>query len=138
MKLRKLSILVMAGLIGAAMTTPAVVHSQDNSYKQQEMNESGSSASSAVHEAGQSVKHLYHATKEEVSDAALTTKVKTALLKDSMTRKSAIHVKSNDGAVTLSGAVDSPQVADHAERLTADVSGVRSVNNQLTWHTSAR
>jgi hyperosmotically inducible periplasmic protein len=137
MKSSKLTILALAGLFGATMTTPALVHAQETAAGQ-EMHESGAAAKGALNDAGSSVKHMYRATKYEVSDAALTTKVKSVLLKDSEITKFGIHVKSNQGTVTLSGAVDSPAAAAHAQSVAADVKGVQSVNNRLTWHTSAR
>jgi hyperosmotically inducible protein len=137
MKFKKLPILAFAGLLGAAMTTPAMVYAQQSSAAEQTQ-ESGTSAHGALHEAGDSVKHMYHAAKDEVSDAALTTKVKTALLEDKATKPYTIHVSSNQGTVTLSGDVDSPRAAAAAKHIAENVSGVESVRNELTWHTSAR
>jgi hyperosmotically inducible protein len=137
MKSNKLPILALAGLLGAAMSTPAVVYAQESNAGQQAQ-ESGTAAKGALNEAGSSVKHLYHATRDEFSDAALTTKVKTALLEDKGSKPYTIHVSSNQGTVTLSGDVGSPQAAAAAGRIADQVSGVRAVNNQLTWHTSAR
>lgn len=102
------------------------------------MHESGSAARQALSNAGQSVKHAYRATADEAHDAALTSKVKAAQLRDPATRKFTIHVRSDQGTVTLAGAVDSPATAAHTEQLVAAVTGVESVNNRLTWHTSER
>jgi hyperosmotically inducible periplasmic protein len=137
MKSSRLLVFGLAGLLGAAMTTPTFVDAQASAAGQ-EMHESGVAAKAVATDAGQSAKHLYLATRDEVGDAALTTKVKAALLKDSTTRSFTIHVDSNQGTVTLAGAVDSPATAVRAQSLAANVNGVQSVNNQLTWHTSAR
>jgi osmotically-inducible protein OsmY len=102
MKLNRLAILALAGLLGAAMTTPVMVYAQQSTAGEQAQ-ESGSSAKGAMHEAGNSIKHLYHAAKAEVSDATLTTKVKTALLEDKATKPYTIHVSSDQGTVTLKG-----------------------------------
>jgi hyperosmotically inducible protein len=138
MKLNRLPILALAGFLGAATTTPVMVYAQQNTTAGEQAQESGSSAKGALHETGNSVKHLYHAAKAEVGDAALTTKVKTALLENKATKPYTIHVSSDQGAVTLKGEVDSPEAAAAAKRVAGNVSGVRTVNNELTWHTSAR
>ncbi len=137
MKPNRLAILALAGLLGAAMTTPVMAYAQQSTAGEQAQ-ESGSSAKGAMHEAGNSIKHLYHAAKAEVSDATLTTKVKTALLEDKATKPYTIHVSSDQGTVTLKGEVGSPEAAAAAKRVAENVSGVRGVNNELTWHTSAR
>ena len=146
MKSSKLPILALAGLLGAAMTSPVFTYAQDRAASQN-MQEGGSSRNvqqnsssnkSVVQKADDSLKHMYHATKNELGDATLTTKVKAALLKDESTRKFTIHVKSDRGTVTLAGAVDSPAAAARAQSVASEVKGVQSVNNRLSWHTSAR
>ncbi len=136
MKSGRLAILTIVGLLGASQSVPAV-HAQE-SVAGQEMRESGSAAGQALKNAGQSIEHAYHATADEAHDAALTTKVKAALLKDPETRTFTIHVRSDHGRVTLAGTVDSPATAAHAEQLVAAVTGVQSVNSRLTWHTSEK
>jgi hyperosmotically inducible protein len=66
------------------------------------------------------------------TDASLTTKVEEALKSDQSTANARIHVSAKDGVVTLNGKVDSKTTADHAEQTAASVSGVKSVNNQLS------
>jgi hyperosmotically inducible protein len=137
MKIKTLPILALAGLIGGALSGSALLYAQEGAAGQ-EMHQSGAAAQSAAEDAGSSVKHAYRATVDEMSDAALTTKVKSALLTDQMTRKFSIHVESDQGAVMLRGSVDSPETAAHAETVVASVSGVESVKSQLTWPTSVR
>jgi hyperosmotically inducible protein len=104
----------------------------------EDMQQNSTSNKGVVQKADDWLKHVYHATKNELGDAALTTKVKTALLKDQATRKFTIHVKSDRGTVTLAGAVDSPAVAARAQSVASDVKSVQSVNNHLTWYTAAQ
>lgn len=156
MKSSKLTILALAGLLGVAFTPPALLLAQDrasdNSNSQsmsnrQSMNENGAGQNyqengaankGMMAKTGDSLKHAYHATKNELSDAALTTRVKAALLEDHATKKYTIHVKSDRGTVTLAGEVDSPAAAAQAQHVASNVKGVSSVNNHLTWHTSQR
>ena len=135
MKLKALSIFAGAALLGLWMTAPVVVHAQE-SAAHEEMQATGSNAKNG--ELGQSAKHLYRGSRDEAGDAAMTTKIKTALLSDKATRTFSIHVKSNQGLITLTGQVDSPQTAARAQDITSKLSGVQSVKNELTWPTSAR
>jgi hyperosmotically inducible protein len=73
-----------------------------------------------------------------LGDAAMTTEIKTALLSDKATRTFGIHVKSNQGLITLSGKVDSARTAARAQSIVANVNGVQSVKNELTWQTSEK
>jgi hyperosmotically inducible periplasmic protein len=66
------------------------------------------------------------------SNAALTTKVKSALAKDSgMGTMTSIDVDSDKGVVTLKGKVDTAEAKKKAEAIAKKVDGVKSVKNQL-------
>lgn len=75
----------------------------------------------------------YHAVKRTTKNAAITTEAKAALLKDPATRHSTIHVRTKRGVVTLSGKVDSSDVAQHAQEVVARLDGVRAVRNKLEY-----
>ncbi len=137
MKIRKLAIITFAGLIGGALCSSPLLYAQESAAGQ-EMHASSVAAKQAAQDAGSSVKHAYNATTDEVNDATLTTKVKTALLRNEATKKLSIHVESDQGTVTLNGAVDSPESAARVQTVVANVSGVQLIKNQLTWPTSAR
>jgi osmotically-inducible protein OsmY len=66
-----------------------------------------------------------------VDDATITARVKYALLANDSTEGLSIDVDTHRGAVTLSGDVDSRQIAEVAERLAETEEGVRSVDNNL-------
>jgi osmotically-inducible protein OsmY len=70
-------------------------------------------------------------TGEYVDDAAITSKVKTALLNDSGLKSFDISVETYKDVVQLSGFVNTDQVKARATEVTASVSGVRSVKNNL-------
>jgi osmotically-inducible protein OsmY len=99
-----------------------------------EMQQSGQSMKSG--EVGDSAGHLYHGAVDQMSDATLTTKVKSALLTNDRTRKYSIHVESDHGKVTIDGAVGSRSSAKYVQTVVAAVEGVRTVDNKLTWPTS--
>ena len=66
------------------------------------------------------------------SNAALTTKVKSALAADSgLGTMTSIDVDSDKGVVTLKGKVDSAAAKKKAEEIAKKVEGVKSVKNEL-------
>ncbi len=68
---------------------------------------------------------------DTISDAALTTKVKTALVAEGELSALDINVDSEQGVVTLSGTVDSEAQVDLAEKVVEDLDGVKGVDNEL-------
>jgi len=137
MRLRNLSILavVTAATLSVVPLAPAFCQ---ESAAGQEMHQSGQAIKSAGSDTGESVKHAYQGTADELSDAALTTKVKSVLLSDARTRKYSIHVESDQGKVAIGGTVESPSDAKYAQTVVAAVHGVRAVDNKLTWPTSLK
>lgn len=71
-----------------------------------------------------------------IDDATLTTKVKTALVSDSITSLFKISVSSDKGVVTLSGTVDKAETVEHAIRLAMAVPGVKVVKPELSVKTN--
>jgi hyperosmotically inducible periplasmic protein len=74
------------------------------------------------------------ATKETavvVDDAAITTKVKTAVLAEPGLKTLQINVDTKDGVVTLSGTVDTPVLKERAMQIAQQTNGVRSVVDNL-------
>jgi hyperosmotically inducible protein len=67
-----------------------------------------------------------------ISDTAITAKVKAKFATDDRLKSSDIDVKTNNAVVTLTGSAASSGAKEAAESLAANVSGVRTVNNQLT------
>ncbi|HEY3075053.1 MAG TPA: BON domain-containing protein [Burkholderiales bacterium] len=65
------------------------------------------------------------------SDAALTSKVHTALANDVGLKTLRINVDSDKGVVTLKGRVDSEDTKQRAEAVAKRVSGVSAVKNEL-------
>ena len=78
----------------------------------------------------------YFAAREDIDrrmqqDAALTARVKAALTAERSMPRTGISVDSYEGGVQLSGFVPAPDMASRAGRITAGVSGVRTVHNNL-------
>jgi len=64
-------------------------------------------------------------------DAALTARVKAALLAEKGIPSLSISVETYEGQVQLSGFVPAPDIVSRAGRVTAGVSGVRTVHNNI-------
>jgi len=75
--------------------------------------------------------HATDAAGEAVTDAWITTKVKTDLLATKDVAGTAINVDTKDGVVTLSGTVKSKTEADKAISVARSVKGVTSVTSNL-------
>jgi hyperosmotically inducible protein len=69
--------------------------------------------------------------KRAQQDAALAARVKAALIAERGIPSKSISVDSYEGQVQLSGFVPSPDMASRAGRVTASVSGVRTVHNNI-------
>jgi hyperosmotically inducible protein len=66
-----------------------------------------------------------------VDDATITTKVKAKIAEENVLRGIAIGVKTFEGDVTLTGAVDTDKQKDRAEELAKNTEGVKNVNNLI-------
>ena len=67
----------------------------------------------------------------KVSDASVTSSVKTRLIKDSGVKAGDINVDTYDGVVTLHGHVPNSGVKTRAVKLAKSVKGVKSVRSKL-------
>lgn len=70
--------------------------------------------------------------KRVLQDAAITARVKAALLAERGIPSLAISVDTYEGRVHLKGFVRVPEIASKAGRVTASVSGVRTVDNRIS------
>jgi osmotically-inducible protein OsmY len=68
---------------------------------------------------------------EYIDDSVITARAKTLLAKDDFIKSFQIGVETYQGAVQLSGFVDSKKTADKAEEFVKSVKGVRSIQNNL-------
>jgi hyperosmotically inducible protein len=67
-----------------------------------------------------------------VTDASITTAVKTRLMKDKVARGTSIDVDTKDGVVTIAGAVPSEADKLRIGHLVEKTTGVKSAVNNLT------
>ena len=73
-------------------------------------------------------------SQETSADWAITTKVKSSIMSDTSISASArfVSVNTTNGVVTLTGSVPTKEDRDRIVRITKKVSGVVSVDNQIT------
>ncbi|SHH40671.1 BON domain-containing protein [Massilia sp. CF038] len=71
-------------------------------------------------------------TGEYIDDAVITGKVKAALVADPQLKATEINVETYKGTVQLSGFVSSAEDITKAVQMTRDISGVKSVKNDMT------
>ncbi|MGB5131600.1 MAG: BON domain-containing protein [Steroidobacteraceae bacterium] len=69
---------------------------------------------------------------EKIDDAALTGKVKAALIANADTKAYQINVETQQGVVRLLGAVDNAKAKTAASTVAMSVKGVKEVKNELT------
>ncbi len=68
---------------------------------------------------------------EVFDDSVLTSKVKVALIDDSVTKAGEINVETYRGVVQLGGFVDNAQQKEQATKVARSVTGVKEVRNDL-------
>ena len=78
--------------------------------------------------AGADAKALGRDTKHEVSDSWITTKVKSELLADSVTKAFDVKVVTTGGVVVLSGKLPNKDAIAHAKDVAEKIDGVKSVD----------
>ncbi|HEY1773747.1 MAG TPA: BON domain-containing protein [Gammaproteobacteria bacterium] len=79
-------------------------------------------------ETGAKTKALASNAKHEVSDSWITTKVKSELFSDSLTKGFDVKVVTTKGVVVLSGQLPNEDAVKRAKELAEKVEGVKSVN----------
>lgn len=67
-----------------------------------------------------------------IGDAAVTTKVKAALMADKDVSATKVNVETNDGTVHLTGNVSSKAEEKEVVHIANTVDGVKAVNNKLS------
>ncbi|MDN7138581.1 BON domain-containing protein [Pseudidiomarina sp. 1ASP75-14] len=115
---------LIAGVFTATLGSAAVAATVE--YAQQHAENAASSTETAVEE-----------TKGYLSDAALTTKVKSTILASDALNVIEVNVETSNGIVQLSGFVKQEEDIDTAERISRGIEGVKDVKNDIKVKTEA-
>lgn len=86
---------------------------------------------SAADRTGDKMANATQKAGDKVDDAAITTKVKTALMAEPGLRSLEINVDTRDNVVTLNGTVDSQEKKQRAMQIAQGIDGVKSVSDNL-------
>ena len=84
---------------------------------------------------GQAAEQAVGKVSGTIGDAAITAKVKAAIIAEPGLKSTQINVDTANGVVTLSGSIDSQQNMDRASQVAQSVGGVKSVDNKLSLKT---
>jgi osmotically-inducible protein OsmY len=86
----------------------------------------------AADKVGATVSNAADKTATVTEDAAITAKVKAAILAEPGLKTLQINVDTNGATVTLSGTVDNADLRERAKQIATSTSGVKAVVDQLT------
>ncbi len=86
----------------------------------------------AADKVGATVSNAADKTAMVTEDAAITAKVKAAILAEPGLKSLQINVDTNGATVTLSGNVDNADLRERAKQIASSTSGVKGVVDQLT------
>lgn len=98
---------------------------------------SSTNNSQVQNDTGEKIENKLDKAEENLDDAAITAKVKTAILAEPGLKSLEISVDTVQNVTTLTGTVDSQQSSDKAQQVAAAVSGVKSVENKLVVQPSS-
>lgn len=90
-----------------------------------------SATGNAMEKAASATERAADKTGEAIGDAAITGKVKSALISDPDVKALSIDVDTKDGVVSLNGSADSAAHSEKATTVARGVEGVKSVENHL-------
>ena len=122
-----------AGLVdrAASATSGAIDKAQDAAGRAADRVQE-SASSGALARAGQAASGAMSRAGDALGDAAITAKVKAALLADARVKGLQVDVDTSDGAVTLTGSADAQPGLDAAAEIARRIDGVKSVENRMT------
>lgn len=137
---RKILSIATAGLLGLGLIacdqkTPAEKVGQDIDRAidktGQQIRQAADKAEDKMDQVGSAVSEKAARTGETIADAAITAKVKSALIADPGLKSTGIDVVTEKGVVSLFGTTVSGASRERATQLAAAVEGVKAVENNL-------
>ncbi len=123
-KLVVVSMAIAAGLVACDKPNPAETTGQKIDQATEEAGQKMEQAADKLGAQSEKAGELF-------DDAAITAKVKTAILAEEGLKVLQINVDTMKGVVTLSGSVDTQQNSDKAKEIAGAVAGVKDVENKL-------
>lgn len=133
-KLVSLSVLLVAGLSGCDNTGMDGTAGRDNTARNTTADRDATlsrDSTAGRDTAGMKLDRTMDQAGLAVDDAAITAKVKAAIIAEPGLKAMQINVDTDKGVVTLSGSVDSVSNSEKAKTLADAVAGVKAVENRL-------
>ena len=133
-KLISLSVLLVAGLSGCDNTGMDGTAGRDNTARNTTADRDATlsrDSTAGRDTAGMKLDRTMDQAGLAVDDAAITAKVKAAIVAEPGLKAMQINVDTDKGVVTLSGSVDSVSNSEKAKTLADAVAGVKAVENRL-------
>jgi hyperosmotically inducible protein len=124
--------LLAAALAGVALLGAGCSDRSSTDTVGQKMDRATDKMAATTDKMAAATENAANKTATAIDDTAITTKVKSAMVADPALKALQINVDTKNGVVTLAGAVDSQAMKDKATEVTQTVSGVKSVDNNLT------
>jgi hyperosmotically inducible protein len=122
----------MACLVAAGLMAPGAASAWGDKAKDTHANQATTQSTTTT------TTNSSSGMREAVSDATITTKVKTELAKEKNVSATHIKVDTDNGVVKLSGTARSKQESDRAAQIARDTKGVASVENDIQVASSAK
>ena len=120
----------LRGAVAAAIAALALAGCDRDA--KQAVNKAGAEIKREAKEAGAQLKEAGEAAGQAVGDAAITAKVKAALLAEKDVKSRDIDVETFQGKVVLKGTVPDRAQSELALKVAQSVDGVKSVENRIT------
>ncbi len=121
------SSIAIACLVAGSMIAPGAAYA----WGTNKTNPSQTTAPTTAQSSKSTAPMSSSSAKEAVSDATITTKVKTELAMEKNVSATHIKVETDNGVVKLSGTARSKDEADRAASIAKDTKGVVSVQNNI-------
>ncbi len=125
---KRLAIVILPGfLLAVANLAPAGTAEDAGKAIDQTVDKTGAAMDSTKQTLGEKAEQAG----DYLGDAAITAKIKSAILADPLLKVFQVHVTTTNGVVMLSGEVESQQSIDRSKEIAQSVKDVKSVDSTL-------
>jgi hyperosmotically inducible protein len=123
---------ITAALLATVLAAGCERNSPSGDTAGQKLDRTTERAEQKMDQAAADMKQKAGEAKDKMADATITAKVKSAMIGQPELKALQINVDTDNGVVTLTGTVDTPQKLELATQVAQGVEGVKSVDNRLS------
>ena len=128
---------IAAAVLAAAVATGCDRNKSSTETAGQRLDRTTERAGEKMDQAAADTRQRAGEAKNKIDDAAITAKVKTAIIGEPGLKALQINVDTANGVVTLTGTADSERSLERATQVAQSVQGVKSVENRLNLKSRA-